>query len=299
MRWKKYGLFIEPEHDKPWSRTHAMIPTPEDLGDGRYRIYYSGRNDKNQSVITWAEVSLEEPFRVLRYAPDPVLEPGCLGCFDDNGVTPSCVMDLHTGEKALYYIGWNPGSTVRMHLFGGLALSTDDGATFSRWSRAPIIERCPTDPFLNTAPWVVRTCDEYRMYYVSGTGWRHKDLPRYNIKLARSQDGKTWIRDGHVCIDYRDDTENALARPYVIYDGGRWKMWFGHKGDAYRLGYAESSDGVYWERMDDAVGIEPSPGEVDEEMMEYAAIIVYKDRYYMLYNGNNYGYDGILLAVSE
>ena len=36
-------------------------------------------------------------------------------------MTPSCLIDLGQGEKALY-IGWNPGSTVRMHLFGGWPL---------------------------------------------------------------------------------------------------------------------------------------------------------------------------------
>jgi len=276
-----------------------MIPTPDDLGGGIFRIYYSGRNDKNQSHITWADVDLNIPNRVIAYCDSPVLSPGDLGCFDDNGVTPSCVLNLGNGEKALYYIGWNPGSTVRMHLFGGLAISKDGGRSFQRWSRAPIIERCPTDPFLNTAPWVVEAENGYRMYYVSGCGWKHKDLPQYNIKMARSRDGKIWQRDGHVCIDFKDDTENALARPYVVFEDGVWKMWFGHKGDTYRIGYAESPDGIAWQRRDDLVGIDVSPTGFDSDMIEYAAIVEYNGRHYMFYNGNNYGIDGIGMAVEE
>ena len=297
--WKKLGLFIKPQTDKWWSLSHAMIPTPENLGGGVFRIYYSGRNDRNQSHIAWADVDLNAPFRVVGHSEGPVLLPGDLGCFDDNGVTPSCLFDLSNGEKALYYIGWNPGSTVRMHLFGGLAISHDGGATFARWSRAPIIERCPTDPFLNTAPFVVKADDEYRMYYVSGGGWVHKDLPRYNIKLARSADGKVWRRDGHVCIDFKDASENALARPYVIFEDGVWKMWFGHKGEAYRLGYAESLDGVTWDRRDDFAGLGVGDAGFDTDMVEYAAIVRHEGRHFMFYNGNNYGFDGIGLAVEE
>ncbi|WP_419902611.1 hypothetical protein [Kiloniella sp.] len=299
IRWKKLGLFLKPETEKWWSLTHAMIPTPESLGGGLFRVYYSGRNENNQSHIAWADVDLNEPFKVVRYSDGPILCPGDLGCFDDNGVTPSCLIDLENGEKALYYIGWNPGSTVRMHLFGGLAISKDGGQSFQRYSRAPIIERCITDPFLNTAPWVVKSDGEYRMYYVSGCSWLHKDLPRYNIKIARSNDGKMWQRDGHVCIDFKDSSENALARPYVIFEDDIWKMWFAHKGAAYRLSYAESEDGINWDRRDDLSGIDVSNTGFDRDMIEYAAVVSYEGRHFMFYNGNNYGFDGIGLAVEE
>ena len=161
------------------------------------------------------------------------------------------MIDLDNGDKALFYIGWNPWSTVRMHLFGGLALSRDGGFSFERWSEAPILERTQSDPYLNTAPWVVRQENGFRMFYVSGAGWLNKDLPRYNIKTASSLVGKVWHREGHVCVDFRDKDENALARPYVIKDGSTWKMWFSHKGSAYSIGYAESEDGLSWRRRDD------------------------------------------------
>jgi len=298
IQWEKRGVVMVPDAHHWWMRSHAMIPTPEHIEGSTYKIYFSGRNDENQSHIGWFTVDLNEPETIIEFSPEPVLAPGELGCFDDNGVTPSCVIN-EGDEKRLYYIGWNPGSTVRMHLFGGLSISTDNGESFQRWSRAPIIERCPTDPYLNTAPWVVRADNEWRMYYVSGTGWKHKDLPRYNIKMARSEDAKHWKRDGHVCIDFADDSENALARPCVIFDEGVWKMWFAHKGGAYRLGYAESMDGVNWERQDDFAGIEPSNEGFDSEMIEYAAVIVHEGRYFMFYNGNNYGYGGIGLAVGK
>ena len=296
--WKKLGLIIRPNSNLYWAKTHCMIPTPLMLEDGIVRIYFSGRDDKNRSNIGYATIDLNKPTEVLEYSQDPILTPGELGCFDDNGVTPSCIKKID-GKLYLYYIGWNPGSTVRMHLFGGLAISNNNGKSFTRWSKAPIIERCKSDPYLNTAPWVVQFENEYRMYYVSGNSWVHKDLPRYNIKLATSQDGLNWIRNGHVCIDFANEHENALARPYVLFQDGIWKMWFAAKGVAYNLGYAESMDGKIWNRMDGKVGIARSDGKFDSDMIEYAAIVRYENRSYMFYNGNNYGYDGIGLAISQ
>ena len=301
IAWEKRGLLIKNNPTLDWSLTHAMIPTPEQIGEGIYKIYFSGRNKLNQSHIGWAIIDLNEPIRIIEYSDSPVLIPGRLGCFDDNGVTPSCIIDLNENEKALYYIGWNPGSTVRMHLFGGLAISIDGGKSFQRYSEAPIIERSKTDPFLNTAPFVIKINDnDFRMYYVSGQEWKHKDLPRYNIKIAFSNDGKQWKREGKVCIDFEDEKENALARPFVLYDKEIWKMWFAYKGDNYRIGYAESLDGIKWIRKNDFSSLLPSNDyQFDTNMTEYAAVIKYQDLYYMLYNGNNYGFDGIGLAIGK
>lgn len=297
IRWTKKGLLIRPDTRLSWNVSHCMVPTPYMLGDALVRVYFSGRDRDNRSRIGFAVVDLAAE-KVVEIAAAPVLDPGDLGCFDDNGVTPSCVREIG-GRLHLYYIGWNPGSTVRVNLFGGLAISSDGGRTFERWSRAPIIERCRTDPFLNTAPWVVPVGDQYYMYYVSGCGWRHRDLPRYNIKLARSRDGKEWLREGHVCIDFRDNSENALARPYVLRQAGIWRMWFAHRGDAYRIGYAESKDGLTWDRMDERAGLDISADGFDSEMVEYGAVVEHAGRHFMFYNGNNYGFDGIGLAVEE
>lgn len=299
QQWRKLGLIIRPDKRLSWAQTHCMVPTPHSLGNGLVRVFFSGRDTQNRSHIGYATVDLARGGDVVDYNTEPVLVPGALGCFDDNGVTPSCVVDLLDGELGLYYIGWNPGSTVRMNIFGGLAISKDRGKTFERWSRAPILERTRADPYLNTAPWVVYDGNGYRIFYVSGHEWLNKDLPRYNIKTAYSTDGKHWIREGHICIDFKDSSENALARPYVIIENGIWRMWFAHKGNAYKLGYAESRDGLNWERLDHLVGIDVSPSGFDSEMLEYAAVVQHNGQHFMFYNGNNYGFDGIGLAVAE
>ena len=302
MNWEKIGLIFQPTKTW-WNLTHAMIPTPHQIDGCRYRIYYSGRDEKNVSHIGFFEIDLNEPKKILTTSKKPVLSPGSRGCFDDNGVTPSSVVNVGI-ETYLYYIGWNPGFNVRMHLFGGLAIMKDNEEVFHRFSEAPIIERNKINPYLNTAPFVLKTDSKWIMYYVSGVQWLEKNLPQYNIQIATSLDGKNWIRDGKVAIDFKDKFETALARPWVLYDKNIYKMWFSFKSgikknDKYKLGYAESEDGITWRRIDSEVGITMSKTGWDSEMIEYASVIKYENEYFMFYNGNKYGYDGIGLAIAK
>ena len=299
MKWKKLGLIIRPTGKHDWMISHAMVPVAEWRHDDVYRIYFSGRDAQNRSLIGYAEIDLNAPHTALRFSEKPVLGLGALGCFDDNGVTPSWIVD-HEGRKYLYYIGWNKGSTVRMALVAGLAVSVDGGESFQRVFRVPILDRTHEEPYtLNTGPCVLIEGDLWRMWYVSGVEWVHPDLPRYNIKYAESRDGLHWGRPGIVCIDFASPDENALARPCVCKEGGIYKMWFSHKGENYRIGYAESKDGIHWERLDDEAGIDVSPSGWDSEMIEYAYVFEHRGAKYMLYNGNNYGYGGIGLAILE
>jgi hypothetical protein len=294
-KWERLGLIFTPNTSLEWSKSHAMLPTPLNL-DGRQLVYYSARNSNNQSSIGCVEIQLSEKPFVVQSNMKPLLQVGDLGCFDDNGVTPSCAIELPGGEIAMYYIGWNPGSTTRVNLYGGLAISHDRGNSFVRWSKAPILERTRSDPYMNTAPWVVATDNGYRMYYVSGVDWVSKNSPRYNIKIAYSFDGYQWERPGKVVLDFAHTDETALARPYVIQDEGIWKMWVTRRVGEYAIAYAESLDGVNWIRKDKIFGLEPNGEKEELYMTEYSAVVRSSNKYFMFYNGTDYGRNGILLA---
>ncbi|MBF0135079.1 MAG: hypothetical protein H7833_00075 [Magnetococcus sp. DMHC-1] len=298
IKWEKKGLILEPRTELWWNRTHIMAPTidPIPVEGGCFKVYFGGRNDKNQTHVAWAIIDLEQDGKVVDWAREPVIFPGHLGTFDDNGVVPNCLVN-HGKRKYMYYVGFKPGGTTRMDLYAGLALSEDNGATFKKYSEAPVLDRNHINPYINTAPFVIYDHGLWRMWYVAGTAWRHRDLPRYNLQHATSHDGIDWQRDGTVCIDFRDENENALARPFVLLEDGVYKMWFAAKGKAYRLAYAESEDGINWIRNDDFVGITVSPDGWDSEMIEYAVIAQHKGRKFMIYNGNAYGTWGAGLAV--
>lgn len=301
MKWNKLGCVIEPDKKMSWMQSHAMVPTAEHIQGDVYRVYFSGRDNLSRSLIGYADIDISNPGKILKLAEKPVLGLGELGCFDDNGVTPSWIIN-HEGKKFLYYIGWRPRSTTRMSVIAGLAVSHNGGDSFERVSRAPILHFTDKEPFsILTAPCVLKEKAVWRMWYVSGFEWINPDLPRYNIKYAESHDGILWKQQAIVCLDLGPTDETALARPCVLNDNGIYKMWYSYKkgGLTYRIGYAESKDGISWKRMDDKAGIDVSESGWDSEMVEYSFVFNHRGKKYMFYNGNGYGLNGIGLAVLE
>lgn len=301
MKWQKLGRFLSPTSQLFWYKSHAMLPVANHIDGDLFRVSFSGRDSENRSHIGSIVMDLKSPGKILDISDRPLLSPGDLGCFDDNGVSPSCLLDVGD-EKFLYYIGWKPRCTTRMSVVAGLAKSINGGQTFSRVSKAPILRRTDLEPLnIMTAPWVVKDEEVFKMWYVSGTEWIHADLPRYNIKYAESRDGVSWVQNGIVAIDNRDPEETSLARPCVVKEHDYYRMWysFKYKSPNYLMGYAESENGINWERLDHKIGISTSDSGWDSEMIEYGSIFIHKGVKYMLYNGNGYGVSGAGIAVLE
>jgi hypothetical protein len=60
----------------------------------------------------------------------------------------------------------------------------------------------------------------------------------------------------------------------------------------YRIGYAESIDGINWIRKDNEIDIDVSQEGWDSEMICYPSVISVKEKTYLFYNGNNNGETG-------
>lgn len=298
MSWQKRGRLIDPAGQAAWVGTHAALPTVLETDQGT-RVYFCSRDRHNRSHIGYATLDLDSAAPLPSFSPAAVLSPGALGTFDDAGVTTSCLVE-QAGRLWLFYTGWTRGVSVPFYLSSGLAVSDDGGTRFRRWSAAPLLDRSSIDPYLTASPWVLVEDGRWRMWYVSGTSWdAGTDGPRhrYHIKYAESDDGVHWRRDGLVCLDYREPAEHAFGRPCVIRDGGLYRMWFSVRGERYRMGYAESTDGVTWTRQDEAPVVEPSPDGWDSEMIAYPVVFGASGRRRLLYNGNGFGRSGIGLAV--
>lgn len=300
QRWIKKGLIFWPTGHSDWLCSHAALPVVDRIGN-RYRIYFSSRDKKGRAQVGYFETDVNAIDKVLRVSEEPAIGLGQMGTFDDSGVTTSWIVN-HQGKKYHYYSGWSLGVTVPFYFYIGLAVSKDGGDSYQRVSSAPILDRNTIDPYLTASPCVLVENGKWRMWYVSGTGWDLKDdRPHhyYHIKYAESSDGINWNREGIVCIDYQLPGEYAFARPCVIKDGNTYKMWYSYRGQNYRIGYAESSDGITWTRKDWASGIDVSESGWDSEMIEYPYVFETEGTHYMLYNGNEYGKTGIGLATLE
>jgi hypothetical protein len=167
-----------------------------------------------------------------------------------------------------------------------------------------LMDRTGTEPFLRANPCVLIENGRYRAWYVSATGWttvHDKPYPHYVIRHAESVDGLRWSDGGPVCIGHDDPDEFGISRPWVVRDADRYRMWYSVRSRSapYRIGYAESSDGLAWVRKDDQVGLQRSEEGWDAEMTCFAAVIDVHGQRLMFYNGNHHGATGFGVAILE
>ena len=280
-------------------RTHAANPIADPLGGDLFRIYFSSRDERNRSFISFVDIDLKAPQAILREAGQPVLSPGELAMFDDSGVSIGCVVNVGT-KKYLYYMGWHLTVTVPWQNALGLAISDGPDAPFRRVSRFPVIELNDVDPYTISYPWVRRENGRFRMWYGSNIAWGpHKADMRHLIKYAESSDGIHWERPGTIVVDFDNPAEYAMCKPCVLNDDGVFRMWFCSRGNTYRIRYAESRDGIGWIRSAALPGIDVSADGWDSEMIEYPCVFDHAGHRYLLYSGNGFGRTGFGLAVLE
>jgi predicted GH43/DUF377 family glycosyl hydrolase len=302
MKWHKGGLIYAPSGDLWWARSYATIPTAEVIDNHVIRVYFASLDEKRNGRIGYVDVDANDPGRILSETKEPVLELGQPGTFDDSGVNPSSVLNM-AGEKYLYYIGWQRCEKVPYMLFAGLASSRDGGLSFKRIQPIPVLDRTSKEPFLRSATTIIVEAGVFKCWYVSGLGWitvNGSQYPTYIIRYAESHEGVYWRESDHVCIDLRDD-EFGFGRPWVIKDFDVYKMWFSirSRSSPYKIGYAESQDGIDWVRKDAEVGIQRSERGWDSEMICYPCVIDVNGKRYMFYNGNRHGATGFGYAVLE
>jgi len=300
--WKKKGLIFQTSGQFEWMQTHTSVPVADQLDGSLYRLYFSPRNYQNASHIGFIELDLKNPSEILKISKEPVLIPGSIGTFDDSGVMPTCILN-YGKKKYLYYIGWNQEVTVPYRNSIGLAISTDNGISFNKMYEGPIIDRTYKEPYFTASCHVLIENDIWKLWYLSCVGWSERDgipSPNYHIKYAESTNGIDWNRKGIVCIDFKNQDEWAIARPCVIKENNIYKMWYSYRGKIpYRIGYAESENGINWNRLDNELGLDVSLDGWDSEMVEYPCVISYDDKKYLFYNGNEYGESGLGYAVLE
>lgn len=178
----------------------------------------------------------------VKYSGNPVLGNADLGtCFDVNVV-------LDGPAPYTMYFSWRPKRAIAL-------VRSNDGLT---WTQEP--EIClQNDPSCGWEDDLNRSCTVFKdgvwhMWYtgqakVNGA-WGSK------IGYAKSTDGVhfTRVRREPVMVPELDYEKLSVMNPYVRWDDERkiWRMWYA-AGETYEpnvLCYAESPDGLNWEKWD-------------------------------------------------
>lgn len=296
--WTKLGLLVGPDPKIEWlaggSGPCCAIANLKD--PSLIDLYISGRDSRNRSRLGLARFSLKSE-TIVEICDEPLLKLGDRGAFDENGTSyPSVV---RTGDRLLmYYTGWIKGVHVPWYNDLGLAVSLNE-LSFERVTRAPVLPRGDLDYLGIGSSCVIKDGEFWHMWYTRFDRWGidANDHPHYyNIKHAHSKDGLLWKGDEGICIDFQDSKEYAIAKPCVLKIAGKFVMWYSYRGNAYSPGLAISDDGFNWTRIDERVGIGASLTGWDAEMLCYPHVYDAGRHFYMFYNGNQYGVQGLGLA---
>jgi predicted GH43/DUF377 family glycosyl hydrolase len=230
IHWGEPVIVLAPNRATDWE---ANINRPAVLKKGpEYHMWYTGQA-KGHSRIghatsadgkNWKRTGVKPVF-----SPEEKWEKVTVMC-------PHVLWDDKAQEFRLWYSGGEQNEPNAI----GFATSPD-GLTWTRAKNNPVFRPEPKNEWEKdrvTACQVIRQGDWYVMFYI---GFR--DESHAQIGIARSRDGITgWqrhpanpvIRPGAGQWD-----QDAVYKPFAIFDGGRWLLWYnGRKKGVEQIGLA-------------------------------------------------------------
>jgi hypothetical protein len=312
FQWKKLGRIVDPETfgASHWLREFAQSPSALELDDC-VRVYFCARpapsaDGQYQSHMSYVDLDKSDLTKVISLCDHPVLSLGAFGTFDEFGTYPISVI-RHADEIRTYYAGITRCESVPFNAAIGLAISHDNGKTFSRLGNGPVLSYSPDEPFLLGSPRIRRFNNKWFLWYVAGRAWlrtTQRPEPVYKIRMASSDDGINWTKHGRDLITDKHDSQECQACPDVTYRDGLYHMFFSYrsihnyksKAGGYQIGYAFSKDMEHWIRDDAKAGLTVSEHGWDADMANYPHIFSIAGKTYMFYQGNGMGKTGFGVA---
>lgn len=313
MKWIKRGIIFSVNGINHWMNSHTT-PIATLLLEDRIRIYFGTRtkiDDESNFVTntTFIDVDVNNPNNILYIHNKPLLQLGGFGYFDEFGVMVTEVIKNDTCV-VLYYAGWQRlgGGTAKYQVLLGQAISYDNGFSFEKFAKGPVLSLDYFDPISIGNVAVVKDTKEYKLFYTSLIDWNLEgDKPSYGyfINSAHSDDGLHWKKDFHTCI--KTIQNKGVATPTVVKYKDKFHMWFGYRdlynGDgsvgSYKIGYANSVDGKIWENVRLNEDIVLSKEGWDSQMICYPSVQIINNNLYMFYCGNEFGKSGFGYATAD
>ena len=168
--WRKLGLIYSPScHRHPKLLTHAANPLPVHMYGDVYRIFYSGRDNKNRSSVGAVDIDIKNQHIITdHYA--PFFKHGTAGSFFVDGVS---IGNCYKVDNVTYmlFMGWQATST--QHWRGDIGrLIVHEDLNLELDSSTPFLSSDETDPISLSYPWVQQLRNgQYKMWYGSTITW--------------------------------------------------------------------------------------------------------------------------------
>jgi len=278
-----------------WDDTTVTTCSVVPEGD-RLKMFYGAR-DRGIGLA----VSSRDRIDIWDKRQGPVLQSGAPGTFDAGGVLSPAVVPVSDDLWFMYYVAYDPTrmrGPVKQHQIG-LARSFDRGETWIRVGSEPVLAVGPPgscDGATISSNCVLRVGETWYSWYTGIS-----QVPYLaSVCLATSADGIHWHKHPHNPVlsynPYVRTDAFMVATPQVLYEGGVFKMWYNAKGfgageqpGEYSICYAESLDGIQWERSPRQPVLSASGVGWDAHMVEYPEVLKLDGKYELWYCGDGYG----------
>lgn len=315
FKWKKLGRIFIPQDvpNREWLKEFSQAPSAL-IFDKFVRVYFSCRpsadeNGQYVSYTSYVDFDRDDLSKIVNIASTPILELGEVGTFDEFGIYPVSVIRRERDVLA-YYGGWTRCESIPFTVSIGVAISHDDGTTFTKLGKGPLLTSNINDPFVLSGPKIRNFGGKWYLWYVAGTKWQRyegRSEAVYKIRMATSDDGLNWVRSGVNLIEDELEIDECQASPDVFFFKNRYHMFFCYKHSldfrnnerGYRIGYAVSDDLENWVRDDTKAGIDISDQGWDNQAISYPHVFEVDGQVYMLHLGNEFGRYGFGLARLE
>ncbi|WP_310452405.1 hypothetical protein [Sulfuritalea sp.] len=313
FHWTHIGKIFDPQALQPysWMMEYAQCPTPFLLDANTVRVIISTRPQRGTDGLYvsrpgYVDLLRRDFRRILAISPEPLLDLGDPGSFDEFGIMPSTL--VQNGDVAyLYYTGWTRMASVPYTTAIGVAISNDGGRSFVKLGPGPLLGISLDEPYMVNSPIVKVINGEWHMWYVAGKRWIDTEQsPEIVLRLshATSSDGLSWKRSNRPVITPEFDDEcQDLFCPVEI--DGSWHAFFAYRRAAgfrtdrdcgYRIGHATSGDLQMWKRDDRTAGISLPESGWNSQMMCSTQFLELDGRRLMFYCGNEFGRGGFGIA---
>lgn len=302
QRWNKHegNPIYGPKQSGKWDTWTNGVSIVRNPDEKSYKMFYCGRAGAG---IGFAEASVNDPLTWKENRASPVLKP--LKNWEGNTTNQPRVVKVTDDHWRMYYTGWgykhpNGGSPWAFNL----AESFDGGVTWKRHGEGPLLERGDADSPDGggvCVPEVRRIGEKWMMWY---TAMKVATGQNIHLCLATSEDGVHWTKSPGNPVLTDDFTQgpkrNVISRCFVRYAEGVYQMWYSHAKPNYRIKYAESLNGITWERspIEPVLNVGPQ-GSWDSQMVEYPEVDVVDGRWRLWFCGNGFGSVGYAEGVSE
>jgi predicted GH43/DUF377 family glycosyl hydrolase len=230
VEWSKPIIVLGPNEKTDWEND---LNRPVVIKNGnRYQMWYTGQARER----SWIGYAVSQDGKTWKRMSDkPVLSAEKPW----EKVAVMCPHVLYDDKENLYRMWYSGGEQYEPNAIG--YATSKDGLSWTKHENNPIFRPTPENAWEKervTACQVVRQGDWYLMFYI---GFRDRDHAQ--IGVARSRDGiGDWqrhpanpiIRPGQDKWDH-----DAVYKPYAIFDGKRWLLWYnGRRGGVEQIGLA-------------------------------------------------------------